>query len=273
MDKEFVVSKVAELTTWWIDQRAAKIEQVEHGSMEVNPFLAPLICALHGLDDARELSAFITAGHFYIGHGTGFGKLIDEKILPQAFGTAKLDKSYRLANGLTDPAFDDIDQIVMRPEGRYLLSQKASKWTIQLGQAMGLNRSFKSLLDMRENGDFDFVKIVVGVFYGNDDELTDKYRILRGITTGAAHDVIDISNDVEVYAGRSFWAWLAGEAEAQEWVMMGIFRAIQASTAEEIEAQDATEEIERKLTGMISQVGDIRTEADWVTFINGGVSP
>jgi hypothetical protein len=268
MDKETVVAKVAELTTWWIEQRATKIKQVEHGSMEVNPFLAPLICALHGLKDARELATFVTAGHFYIGHGTGFGKLIDEKVLPQAFGTAKLDKAYRAANGLTDPAFDDIDQIVTKSDGVYLLSQKASKWTIQLGQAMGLNRSFKTLLDFRANGVIDFKKIVVGVFYGSDDLLTDKYRILRGITTGAAHDVVDISNDVEVYAGRSFWTWLAGDARAQEWVIAGIFQAIQSAVEDEKEAQKASDEIEGELTGMLSQVGDIKTEQDWIKFIN-----
>jgi hypothetical protein len=268
MDEESVVSKVSDLTSWWIDQRAAKIAQVEHDSMEVNPFLAPLICALHGLENARQLATFVTAGHFYIGHGTGFGKLIDEKILPQAFGTHKLDKAYRVANDLTDPAFDDIDQIVEKADGNYLLSQKASKWTIQLGQAMGLNRSFKSLLEMRDRGEINFVKIVVGVFYGNDADLTDKYRILRGITTGAAHDVTDISEHVEVYAGRSFWAWLAGDERAQEWVMRGICRAIQAKLPQETEAQEAAEEIEQTLTGMLSQVGDIQTEDDWVSFIN-----
>lgn len=268
MDEEEVIAKVAELTTWWIKTRAAKVKQAEHGSMEVNPFLAPLICALHGLNDARELANFVTAGHFYIGHGTGFGKLIDEKILPQAFGTTKLDKAYRLKNGLVHPAYDDIDQIVTKPDGTYLLSQKASKWTIQLGQAMGLNRSFKSLIDMRDRGEIEFRKVVVGIFYGHNDDLTDKYRILRGITTGATHDVVDISSEVEVHAGRSFWAWLSGDARAQEWVVSGIFRAIQAAAGEEIEAQIATEEIEQDLTGMFGKVGDIRTENDWIAFIN-----
>jgi hypothetical protein len=268
MDRELIIQRVSDLTAWWIGQRTAKILQVEHGSMEVNPFLAPLICALHGLHNSRELSDFVTAGHFYIGHGTGFGKLIDEKILPEAFGTEKLDKSYRKQKGLQHPAYDDIDHIVTKPDGRYLLSQKASKWTIQLGQAMGLNRSFKTLLDMRDQGLADFKKIVVGVFYGHNDDLTDKYRIIRGITTGAAHDVVDISNDVEVHAGRSFWNWLVDAPDAQEWVMSGIIRAIQNAKADEKEAQSATENIERELTGMLAQVGDIQTEGDWLRFIN-----
>ncbi len=267
-DKDFVIAEVERLTTWWIGQRAAKVEAVEHASMEVNPFLAPLICALHGLESARELADFVIAGHFYIGHGTGFGKLIDEKILPGAFGTAKLDKKYRAANGLGDPAFDDIDHIVERADGRYLLSQKASKWTIQLGQAMGLNRSFKTLIDLRSRGEIDFKKIVVGVFYGNASELTDKYRVLAGVTTGADHDVVDISGDVEVFAGRAFWDWLSGSPDAQEWVMIGICRAIQSAKRAESTAQSATEAIEREVTGMLSQVGAIETETDWVAFIN-----
>lgn len=114
----------------------------------------------------------------------------------------------------------------------------------------------------------EFQKIIVGVFYGTDDELTDKYRVLRGITTGANHDVIDISKDVDVHAGRAFWAWLAGDSRAQEWVITGIVRAIQAASKTETQAQAATEEIERDLTGMLSQVGDVKTEADWIAFIN-----
>lgn len=268
MKREVIISKVAEITTWWLQQRSAKIEQVEHGSMEINPFMAPIICALHGLHNARELANFVTAGHFYIGHGTGFGKLIDEKILPQAFGTDKLNKAYRRENGLEHPSFDDIDQIVTKKDGKYLLSQKASKWTIQLGQAIGLNRSFKSLIDMREAGEIEFRKIVVGVFYGHDDDLTDKYRVLRGITTGAAHDVVDIAADVEVFAGRSFWAWLADDAKAQEWVMSGILRAIREASPQEEKAQQASEAIELELTGMLSKIGDITTEADWIAFID-----
>lgn len=268
MDKEFVISEVANCTSWWIAQRSSKIQQVEHGSMEVNPFLAPLLCALHGLETATDLSKFITAGHFYIGHGTGFGKLIDEKILPRAFGTTKLDKAYRTQAGLMASAFDDIDHIVTKADGKYLLSQKAGKWTIQLGQAMGLNRSFESLLDMREKGLIDFQKIVVGVFYGHNDDLTDKYRILRGITTGAAHDVIDISADVEVHSGRAFWSWLVDDPMAQEWVMAGIYRAIAEAGASEAKAQVADQKIEHQISGMLSQIGDVKTEQDWISFIN-----
>ena len=268
MDKNTVVEKVAALTIWWIRQRAQKIAQAEHGSMEVNPFLAPLICALHGVNSARELAEFVMAGHFYIGHGTGFGKLIDEKILPEAFGTEKLDKGYRRTNNMMDPAFDDIDHLVRKGGDVYLLSQKASKWTIQLGQAMGLNRSFKSLLELRDQGKIEFKKIIVGVFYGHNDDLTDKYRILRGITTGAKHDVIDISGDVEVHAGRSFWHWLADAPDAQQWVMSGIIKAIAKSREMEEQSRESTEEIEKELTGMLSQVGDVDTERDWLNFID-----
>ncbi len=268
MDQNYVISKVSELVTWWIKQRTQKILQAEHGTMEVNPFLAPLICALHGLDSADELADFITAGHFYIGHGTGFGKLIDEKILPQAFGTHKLDKAYRLANGLTDPAFDDIDQIVTKPNGKFLLSQKASKWTIQLGQAMGLNRSFKTLLELREKGAIEFDKIVVGVFYGHGDDLTDKYRLLRGIVTGAKHDVVDISDDVEVYAGREFWAWLADDGRGQEWIMAGIYQAVLTAREDSDQSKDSTDVTNRVTAGMLSQIGDVYSEADWIAFIN-----
>ena len=46
-----------------------------HGTMEVNPFMAPLIAALHGHVDFTEVAEFLIGGHFAIGHATGFGKL------------------------------------------------------------------------------------------------------------------------------------------------------------------------------------------------------
>lgn len=76
--------------------------------------------------------------------------------------------------------------------------------------------------------------IVVGVFYGNDKGLTDKYRILRGINTGANHDVIDIREKVHVYAGKNFWAWLNnGQEDTQHWVLQGIEEAVKSANIKE----------------------------------------
>jgi hypothetical protein len=268
MNKLDVIQNVSRITEWWVEQRTKKILQSDHGTMEINPFLAPLLCFLHEIESIQDLSDFVTAGHFYIGHGTGFGKLIDEKILPLAFSTQKLDKAFRKNNGFDDPAFDDIDHIVTKNGKIYLLSQKASKWTIQLGQAMGLNKSFKALIERRERGLLNFEKIVVGVFYGHNDDLTDKYRILRGITTGAAHDVVDISNEVDVYAGRAFWGWLADAPEAQEWVMLGILGGIKKATAKRSLIPHLANSGDQLVSGSIGKIGDLKTEEDWVKFIN-----
>ena len=264
LEREFVIQRVMECAGWWLKQRAAKINAPEHGSMEVNPFLAPLICALHGLKSPKELFDFLAAGHFYIGHGTGFGKLVDEKILPRDFGTSKLDKKYRVENGFSDPAFDDIDHVIEKEDGLYLLSLKASKWTIQLGQAMGLNHAFQNLIAMRTRGEINFKKIIVGVFYGHADDLTDKYRILRGVTTGADHHVADVTDHVEVLAGRTFWAWLSNNADAQEWIMEGILQAIN----DQQNQTNSTLSANTLVTGTMSEIGNTKSRKDWVNFIN-----
>ena len=49
---------------------------------------------------------------------------------------------------------------------------------------------------------------MVGVIYGNQASLTDKFDIIRGICSGAEHDVTDITEHVEVVAGKEFWAWI-----------------------------------------------------------------
>lgn len=268
LNKAQIVEGVKTQVTWWIKQRTDKILASEHETMEINPFLAPLICALHGIDNVHELAEFVIGGHFYIGHGTGFGKLIDEKILPNAFGTLKLSARNRLDGGFAHHAFDNIDQIVTRPDGKYLLSQKAGKWTIQLGQAIELNRSFKTLIDMRADGVIDFKKIIVGTFYGSAANLTDKYRILRGITTGAAHDVVDITSDVEVLAGKEFWAWLGGDVDTQAWIMEGITEAIKEAKQAAEKSEKATEEIEQAFANRFSSIKDIDSGENWIDLLN-----
>lgn len=226
MDKTSVVNGVKKQVGWWLDERLKKVNAAKHDSMEVNPFMAPLVASLHGHSNFDELAEFLLGGHFSIGHATGFGKLVDEKILPKVFGTTKLDAATRNGSILSYHAFDNIDHIVTRSNEIVLLSQKASKWTIQLGQAVELNKSFQELIELRKEGKFQFNKIVVATFYGKPEELTDKYRILRGINTGKAHDVQDVSSDVSVLAGKEFWTWIGESTETQSWVMQGIQEAI-----------------------------------------------
>jgi hypothetical protein len=164
MQKDSVVAGVKEQAVWWLNERLKKVKAEKHDTMEVNPFMAPLITALHGHENFSELAEFLLIGHFAIGHATGFGKLVDEKILPKVFHTTKLDKAIRKTGILNNTCFDNIDHIVNKANERVLLSQKASKWTIQLGQAVELNKSFKEILNLRAEGKVDFDRIVVATF-------------------------------------------------------------------------------------------------------------
>jgi hypothetical protein len=232
MQKSQIVQGVKEQAIWWLDERLKKISSEQHGSMEVNPFMAPLIAALHGHDGFGELAEFLIVGHFAIGHATGFGKLVDEKILPRVFGTTKLDRKTRETAPLNKNCFDNIDHIVTKNNQVTLLSQKASKWTIQLGQAVELNKSFQELVQLKKDGSFAFDKIIVATFYGKKEELSDKYRILRGINTGAQHGVVDLTRDVEILAGRDFWSWIGGDDDTQNWVMEGVTSAIDSKQSD-----------------------------------------
>lgn len=211
--------------------------------MEINPFLAPLISALHGLPEAKLLAQFLAAGHFSIGHATGFGKLVDEKILPNVFGAVKLDKKTRVENGWTESCFDNVDHWVKRPNGTGdFLSLKASKWTIQLGQAVDLNRSFNRMCELKKEGTLNFEKIVVGVYYGHQSSLTDKYDLVRGINRGADHELFELSEEVDVLCGSKFWDWLGSGSGIQTEVMMGILEAIELEKISLDSAGTATDE-------------------------------
>ena len=224
-----VESEVNRLIRWWINLRLEKLRSLSSESMVVNPFLAPIIMGLHGLDDFDGLAGFLLGGHLSGGHNTGFGKLVDEKILPQIFGVTKLTSGLRKANlTLRDPTFDEIDHLVHRTDGTVaLLSLKSSKWSIQLSMAVQLNRQFRQLVEHRRGGLLDFSDIMVGILYGTSDTLTDKYDIARGINTGAFHDVEDLTEYVHVRVGRDFWTWINyGEEQTQDWVMGAILAAV-----------------------------------------------
>lgn len=235
MQKAAVIAGVSDQIVWWMGERQKKLVELRHETMSVNPFLLPLIFGIHQFQNFDELAEFLVAAHMSTGYATGFGKLIDEKILPQVFGTTKLDKATRRGRPHSMSAFDEIDHIIpaTRDNPAKLLSLKAGRWTIQLTMAVQLNRAFKELLDLRDSkalGEHIFDEIAVGVFYGTKDTLTDKYDILRGINRGANHDVIDLTEHVHVYAGREFWAWLnGGKQQTQEWVMEGILQGFTIS--------------------------------------------
>jgi hypothetical protein len=223
--RDEVVQGVAQWTVWWLAERRKKLVEQLSDTMSVNPFLLPLLFEFHGLQQFSELSDLVVGGHLMTGHSTGFGKLIDEKILPGVFNTSKLDSTHRRNAGYKDSCFDEIDHVVTRQDGTSeLLSLKAGKWTIQLTMAVQLNRTFHEIVQTFPGR---FSRIVVGVFYGHADGLTDKYDILRGINRGKNHDVIDLQEHVSVYAGREFWAWLNnGARDTQEWVLEGFLEGI-----------------------------------------------
>lgn len=234
IEREAVISGVAAQVEWWVGMRRKKLAELSHSSHAVNPLLLPIIMNMHGFTGITELAGFMLSGHLVEGHATGFGKLIDEKVLENVFGTIKLDAGFRRDHHqFLASEYDNIDHLVPRPGGSYdLLSLKAGRWSIQLGQAVQLNRSFQVLVDSRASGSTHFHELVVGVFYGQDSDLTDKYRIIRGEPTRAKHDIRDLTDHVKVFAGRKFWSWLnGGEEQTQDWILDGIVEGFESAVS------------------------------------------
>ena len=274
--KKEVTDGVAEWTVWWLAERRKKLVKELSDTMSVNPFLMPLLFEFHGLNSFSELSDLVVGGHLMTGHSTGFGKLVDEKILPNVFGSAKLDSKYRAKAGLNQSFYDEIDHVVIRPNGDVeLLSLKAGRWTIQLTMAVQLNAAFEEILKTFPG---KFSKIVVGVFYGKSAGLTDKYDILRGVNRGKNHNVIDLQEHVNVYAGREFWSWLNGDNDdTQDWVHTGFLNGIELHRkSEELQPIKVHEYLQNYREGIqkkYSKYTDLTTgEIDWkklLVDING----
>jgi hypothetical protein len=224
-DRDSVVTIVSEETRWMIKQRMGKLREAMLESMSVMPFLMPILFDIHGATGMDELGELLVVGHLMVGHSTSFGKLLDEKVLPKAFKTEKLTGQYREANPpFKEACFNEIDHLIKRPDGPILLSLKASRWTIQLTNAVGLNKAFHEILTKYSP---PYNRIVVGVYAGTQANLTDKYEILRGINRGKQHNVVDLTGNVLVYAGREFWAWLnGGETATQDWILDGVLKGL-----------------------------------------------
>ncbi|MDM8350777.1 PmeII family type II restriction endonuclease [Pseudomonas sp. sp1636] len=264
--KQEIISGVKEWSKWWIVQRRKKLEDQLNGTMSINPFMMPFLFDYHDLSSFEELADLVIASHLMTGHNTGFGKLVDEKILPNVFGAQKLDSKFRAQNPpFSESCFDEIDHIITRENGqKELLSLKAGKWTIQLTMAVQLNVAFREII---ENHPEVSDNIAVGVFYGKKDGLTDKYDILRGVNRGANHNVFDLTSHVHVYAGRDFWTWLSGGAiETQEWVLKGILEALE----EEKIHETASTLLEAFKVGVVDKYeNDVRVNGkiDWMKLL------
>lgn len=230
-----VVEGTRRVGEWWLENRQAKLHGSARETINVNPFLLPMVMAYHGLDNVEEIGELLLASHLISGHSTGLGKLMDEKLLPHVFGTQKFDKKFRSSTPpYSQAAFNDIDHAVYRDGYIDLLSVKASPWTINLGGAKDLNASFADIRTYYMNPNpGSYGEIAVGVLYGDKSGLTDKYTILRGSdeVKNSKHQVVDVSDSVNVYAGKEFWSWLNfGVGETQEWVLEGIVQAAASVT-------------------------------------------
>lgn len=214
-----VVDGVAEEVKLFITRRAEKVSQEIGSFLNINPFLLAAVSEMHELKNQLKLAEFLLAAHLATGHSTSFGKMVDERLLPNVFGTAKLNAAYRRSNNLMDSVYDDIDHEVTFDNGKtFLLSLKAGSWTIQHGQAMELYKNFKELGDKKLAKD----GIVVGVFYGNSTLLTNKYDIVQGINRRHQASMTKLGF-VKVKAGKEFWSWLnEGVEETQDWILEGV---------------------------------------------------
>lgn len=261
-----IVDEVKYWTLWWVRERRRKLENQLSDTMAVNPFVLPFFFDYHGIESLADLVDLMIASHLLIGHNTGFGKLIDEKILPNVFGTVKLSGPFRKEHPEFLPAcFNEIDHIITRPDGtNELMSLKAGKWTIQLTMAVQLNVAFNEILTR-----YNYLanKIIVGVFYGKNDDLTDKYEILRGINRGANHEVTDLTEKVEVHSGRAFWTWLNfDEVSTQEWVLEGIIEGVKESQISRI-SKKLLSDFKNGVVNKYDDVLDDNGKLDWYKLL------
>ncbi len=264
-NRNHVISKTEVLTSAFLKRRLAKIQSNDITKfLTVNPFLLAAVAEFHQFDTVSEVAKFLFVAHMSTGHATGFGKLVDEKLLPDVFGTKKLNKALRTERKWTSVYFNEIDHIVFPDTPDWcLLSLKASAWTIQDSMAQNLYSSFSNIIDFNQQGK----GIFVGVFYGHSGDLTNKYQILRGADRASEGRKVE-QKQVHVLAGQEFWAWLNyGETQTQFWVLEGIRKAAavfgQGNTRDAVAAGPAQIELQ-----LITKYGLKKGKAiNWKQFL------
>lgn len=262
-----VIEGVAALVDAFLKRRLNKLTGNISEFLNINPFLVSALRDFHSFKKLDDLADFMFISHMAAGHATGFGKLVDEKILPKVFGTLKLDKKMRLEKQMLAPAFDEIDHMVNpdSPDEWSLLSLKAGPWTIQNSTAHSLYEAFKSISAFQRHGK----EIVVGVFYGNAKALTNKYEILRGINP-RQQDQFVVLNHVRVLAGRDFWSWLNGdEPDTQEWVLEGTRLGASLLLNQSAENRDIIKNAPKRLAEEIAKKYDLPVDQDidWLRLL------
>ncbi len=216
--RQQIIEAASPLVGRFLTIRVKAIQRSITGVLNINPFLVRALEAVRPMRSQMDLAVFMWDWHIALGYATAFAKAIDEKILPAAFLTEACDKYYRAEREMLEPCFDDIDHVVGRRDGTFLLSLKASAWSIQHGQAMGMYGNFRRLgeIGRQESG------IVVGVYYGHAALLTNKYDIVRGINRRYA-DQLEPLDYVQVHSGKEFWSWLNDDEQlTQEWMLEAI---------------------------------------------------
>jgi hypothetical protein len=227
IDHSEIVSGTTEETQLFLARRLKQLRTEISGCFNLNPFLLCALQDFHQISDQASLAGYMLNWHLATGHATSFGKMIDERLLPNVFKTIRLDSTFRHKPPYNTEPFDDIDHIVNRHDGVYLLSLKASSWSIQYAQAMALYNNFLKLGERKLQN----AGVVVGVFYGHRGLLTDKYRIIRG-ENFRRQDILRPLKYVNVKAGAEFWTWLNDdEIRTQEWVLEGIQRGVDEFSA------------------------------------------
>ena len=93
--KQEVVNEIANLVKGFLERRLGKLEGSISKYLNVNPFLMSALRHFHSFQTVDDLARFLFVAHLQQGHATAFGKLVDERILPQVFGTVRLSQALR----------------------------------------------------------------------------------------------------------------------------------------------------------------------------------
>src|SRR5438093_3265797 len=79
----------------FLSRRLRKLRTHISGVLNINPFLLRALKDFHQITDQKSLADFMLIWHLGGGHATSFGKMIDERLLPNVFNTVRLDSTFR----------------------------------------------------------------------------------------------------------------------------------------------------------------------------------
>lgn len=202
-------AKVTQKTLEFVERRFNKMRALQSvEDYQLNIFLLLMMAPAYNINSPYDLAEHLQTGEMPHGDSTGFGKFVENHILP-IFGVEEVPEKRRDQPRATRDLFSPIDAQMTIENTFYYTTWKAGPWTMNQSHANEMISSFPIIHEQTGSD------IILGVFYGRYEQLNNKPALVRRGTGGYFHTLV----------GKDLWEFITGYENAHIHVLEAIREA------------------------------------------------